>query len=251
MEENSSEDKLMRTTIEAFGAGVGTWIGLFLGPPGVVAGSIAGVYLARGLNEMASRVLSKREQARVGLVISFMASELQARIQNGEQVRQDGFFDNVEGRSSAEELLEGVFIKCKNEYEEKKIRYISKVYTTVAFDSTITPATANQILNNAQQLSYRQLTILACIGQNNEYQLSIGENKLKNFDTSLQSVLLDFIGLISLMLLNRQFPDPIYEIEAVVGSTMTLSPIGAQHFKLLNLHLMPPEEFHFLHDVNE
>ena len=58
-------------------------------------------------NEISSRGLAPREQARVGSVFALAAREIVQRCETGEQFRDDGFFDRDDtGRSDAEEVWE-------------------------------------------------------------------------------------------------------------------------------------------------
>ena len=156
MEKENKSLGLIKTGAETFGAAIGGAIGLLGGPLGAIGGSVAGVLISKGLSEFADKYLSNREQARAGSAAGLTILGVQEKIDNGLILRQDGFFNFDEiNRSKAEELFEGILLKCKNEFEEKKIKYISNIYKNVTFDNSINPDNANQVLNLAQQLSYR------------------------------------------------------------------------------------------------
>ena len=76
--------------------------------------------------DVSERLLSPREQARVGFVLASAATEIHSRIERGETLRSDGFFDPRHGeRSDAEEVSEGVLLKSQREPEEKKLPYMA------------------------------------------------------------------------------------------------------------------------------
>ena len=178
MEGENKSIKLIQTGAEIIGAVVGGAIGLIGGPIFTIGGSVVGVTVSKTIGEFAERLLSNREKARVGASAGLTIIGVQENLDKGIELRQDGFFDSNEiNRSRAEELFEGILMKCKNEFEEKKIKFISNIYKNVAFDSSINPDNANQILNSVQQFSYRQLSILSLIGQNinNSFSLRLND----------------------------------------------------------------------------
>ena len=174
MKNDDKSLKLLQTGAETFGAAIGGAIGLIGGPIGAIGGGALGVLISKGLNEFAERYLSNRQQARVGAAAGLTILGIQHNISAGLELRNDGFLESDDiDRSKAEELFEGILLKCKNEFEEKKISYIANIYKNVAFDSSVNPSNANQVLKSIQQFSYRQLCMLALIGQNNNNNFSL------------------------------------------------------------------------------
>ena len=76
-------------------------------------------------------------------------------------------------RSPAEELFEGVLLKCKSEHEEKKARYIGNVFANAVF-SNESPGHVNLILGIVDRMTYRQLCLTALIGRRNEVRFDVG-----------------------------------------------------------------------------
>jgi hypothetical protein len=251
MSDTNKVKKLLEIGCEITGAVAGGAIGLIGGPAGALGGGAAGVVVAKGLIEFANRYLSHREQARVGAAAGLTIVSIEDRIKNGQVLRQDNFFEADEiNRSKAEELFEGILLKCKNEYEEKKISYITKIYEQVAFDTSIKPEHANQVLNTAQQLSYRQLILLAFVGRNedNKYQLreiSYRDDTL-SFTSDLQFLLQDFVVLERQGLIFRNDDTTILDLADVAPGSMALTLIGQDYYKLLGLSEMPESEFTFI-----
>ena len=146
----------------AVGAVIGT---LFGGPEGAVAGGAIGGLATEAVKaigrELSSRYLSPREQARVGGVFTLAAAEIVERCQNGEEVRDDGFFHTGNTkRSDAEEVWESVLLKSQREAEEKKLPYMAHLLANLAFNTEISAAMAHQMTKTAEALTYRQLCIL-------------------------------------------------------------------------------------------
>ena len=253
MDNENKSLALIRTGAETFGAAIGGAISLLGGPLGAIGGSIAGVLISKGLSDFADRFLSNREQARAGAAAGLIILGVQEKIDNGLSVRQDDFFNSDEiNRSKAEELFEGILLKCKNEFEEKKIKYISNIYKNVAFDNSINPENANQVLNSAQKFSYRQLSILALIGQNTNNRYSLRHDDYRDNDeivTELDFLLQDFIQLDKEGLFCRNDNSVMLDTSDVAPGIMRLTLIGQVYFRLLDLDTMPDSEFAFAENL--
>ena len=110
----------------AAGPAAGTVIGTFLaGSVGAAVGGAVGAAATMAVkaigHDLSSRLLSPREQVRVGGVFTLAASEIVERCRNSERVRDDGFFDaGVSGRSDGEEVWESVLLKSHRESRKKR-----------------------------------------------------------------------------------------------------------------------------------
>lgn len=245
---------LIKRGAETFGAAIGGAIGLLGGPLGAIGGSMAGVLISKGLSEFADKYLSNREQARAGAAAGLTILGVQEKMDSGLSLREDGFFDFDEiNRSKAEELFEGILLKCKNEFEEKKIKYISNIYKNVAFDTSINPDNANQILNSVQQFTYRQLSILSLIGQNTNNRFSLRTTDYRDdyekVFAELEFLLQDFIQLDKQGLICRSDNTSMLDTSDVVPGDMKLTLIGREYFQFLNLETMPELEFSYLESL--
>jgi hypothetical protein len=132
----------------------------------------------RGLAlEFRERVLGHREEVRVGAAISFASAKINEKLENGERLRDDGFFtDEHDNRSTAKEVFEGVVLAAQREAEEKKVRLYGNLLANLAFESGIDRSQANFLLRLGEDLSYRQLCLLSLFAQNT--LLHGGNNRL-------------------------------------------------------------------------
>lgn len=167
MPENDDKAKqLLETGTEIAGAAVGGALGFLAGGPLAAAGAGAvGVVIAKSIGkliiEVANRHLSHREEIRIGATAAFALSAIRDRLKEGDKPRDDGFFtSHTGGRSSSEEIFEGVLLKSKNEHEEKKIRLLGNFFANLAFSPEISAAEANHLLKVAEGLTYRQMCLL-------------------------------------------------------------------------------------------
>lgn len=162
-DKQSGVRRLINTGAEIAGGAVGGALGFLAGGPVGAAllgagGAAAAAALKHIGEEAAERLLGPREQVRVGGVLALAAGEIRQRLEQGEAVRTDGFFDpKGASRSDAEEVAESVLLKSQREPEEKKIPYMGHLFAAVAFDSQISAQLAHQVIKTADQLTYRQL----------------------------------------------------------------------------------------------
>lgn len=151
---------------EIAGGAVGGALGfLAAGPEGAAAfgagGTLAAIALGHVGEEIADRFLGPREKVRVGGVLALSAARIRERIEAGEQIRDDGFFDpKPDGRPDAEEVVENILLRAQREAEEKKLPFMANLLSNVAFDTSISGQLAHQIVKAAEALTYRQLCLL-------------------------------------------------------------------------------------------
>lgn len=165
--ENAKE--LVSYGAQLAGAATGSLIGFFTGGPvGAIAGAVAGELIPIAI-EFTQRQLSQREKVRVGAGLAFAYDKISQYRQEGHIPRKDSFFEtDISGRRASAEILEGVLLKCKNEHEEKKTRFIGSIYANVAFMPHISASTANYLLHIAERFTYRQLCTIALIQRADE-----------------------------------------------------------------------------------
>lgn len=172
-DEEERERELLRgiieTTGEATGAAVGGLVGLVGGPPGAVGGAIAGVAITRVLarvgSEVHERLIVRRQRERLGAGLAVMQGDADVALAAGAAPRDDGFFDAPgDGRrADAEEVLEGALRAVADANEERKVRYIAGIFPSVAVRDDISAADAHWLVKAAEQLSWRQMLVLAIV----------------------------------------------------------------------------------------
>jgi hypothetical protein len=123
--------------------------------------------------EFRERVLGQREAYRVVSVVRLAKAKYEENIAGGAQMRNDEFFlqDEATGRSSADEIVEGTLLAAQREHEERKVPYYANLIANLPFEPAIDRYTANLLLRTAQELSYRQLCLLALVAKKNQHVL--------------------------------------------------------------------------------
>ena len=199
--------------------------------------------LTRLGNEITARLLSPREQARVGYVLAQTAKNIHDLLDQGEVLRTDGFFDADNGnRSDAEEIAESLLLKCQREAEEKKLPYMAHLLANLAFTPKISAAVAHQITKIAEQLTYRQLCILKLAATKDEFKLRTTDySDQQTFSYELSQVLFECIDLS-----NRYWigfgNSTTLAIPMINPSEIVLQGFGGVAYSMMRLEVIPKQD---------
>lgn len=163
-------DQLLGEVLAGAGGGLAT-----ADPVGAAVGAGAPLAMrafAWAAREFRERVLGHREARRVLTTLELAAARVEANLAEGRALREDGFFDPSDGgRSSAEEVVEGVLLAAQREHQEKKIPYYANLAANLAFEAAVDAVTADHLLRTAEELSYTQLGLLALVAKKGEHAL--------------------------------------------------------------------------------
>jgi hypothetical protein len=131
---NKSSNDLLESGAELVATLTGVAVGQAItGHAGEYAGAIVGPIICRLLQEFSKRRLGRREKERLGAIVIFAIQKIEANFVVGNHIRSDDFFtDQPDGRSSAEEIAEGVLTVSQREYEERKIRFYGNLLGNLA-----------------------------------------------------------------------------------------------------------------------
>jgi len=217
----------------------------YLGPSGIIIGNVIGDGIEKVLNDIANRVLSKREEERVGASSILILKKINERLKSGYKPRNDDFFSKkVNNRSSADEIFEGVLLKCKNEHEEKKIYFISNIFTNVAFSKEISVGEANHLIQEAQNLTYRKMCILSMLKDKDENESTDKQIKLRDnhymglkseIDFETISILQEMFELYSNGLIYCEKYDSLSNYSHIWPSQMYLTKLGNRYHEIMGL----------------
>ena len=257
-EDDRGTRDLITTGSDIAGAAVGGALGFLAGGPGAAAAAAAGgVALSRIANNLlsdwANRRLSYREEVRVGAAAAFALEVISSYLEDGNDVRQDGFFHEGDlGRSSAEEIFDGVLQKSKNEHEEKKIKYLGILYANIAFIPNISIGESNLLVHLIGELTYRQLCLISFFSRREEQGVTTlrAENYHQVPDgftfetfTLLQEIFqLSNRGLIAHSPSGTQGYIVLLGWSSVVPDQMVVTPFGERLSVLAGLSEIPWEE---------
>jgi hypothetical protein len=167
---SKQEDRSRALTVAAKAAAgaVGTVVGVGASSAvGPLAGTVIGAMAGAAFDDMMCRKLSERERARVASVMEYATHGIKAHWANGDDLRDDGFFEaDPMNRSFFEEIAEGTMLAAQRDHEERKLPYIGNLLANVAFASSeIDRVLANWALRTAHELSWTQFRLLASFGR--------------------------------------------------------------------------------------
>jgi hypothetical protein len=232
---------LLKKGSKIVGSAVGGAIGYItvgpLGTPGMAA--IGGQLLS----EIANRVLSDKEKIRIGAAAAIALSDIGDRLRSGEKLRNDNFFERESdtNRSTAEELFEGVLLRARDEYEEKKLKLLGKLYSNLTFDISCSKHEGNYLINVANSLTYTQLCLVNIFKNKNLYNLRSEDFKDGEMLSTVtlnclqQSFDLFQKGYLLFRVPNENTDTLVLQVDQITPAHVNLSLTGNRIYDLLSL----------------
>lgn len=225
------------------GAATGSVLGFLAGGPiGAALAGAVGAAVETVTTEIVNRTLSRREEMRVGGTASYAIEFIHARLEQGEQPREDKFFvQESSGRSPAEEIFEGVLLKAKGDHEERKARFYGALFANVAFDAGCSESEANYLLHVMDGLTFLQLSIVSLFSDASRFpQLPAEDYQEKAIAFDLLNALsaifeLYQIGVVRLRKPGEESGEVILDLAEIRPAHMTLSASGKRLFVLAGL----------------
>ncbi len=155
-------DNTKSTLIDAGINGLAQSIGL-IDPIAAIAGSAMAPILSKAVKMVLPKTLSEREDYRIQKVFKDIISKINKSLEEEKTFRNDEAYYSPTDTDipNAQEILEGVLLKAREEYRNKKLTFYTNFFANLCFDETISFEHANFLLNMISKLSYRQLAILA------------------------------------------------------------------------------------------
>ena len=227
----------------------GAFPGVLIGSPEAAlygaSGAVASIGLKALGEKFSRRHLGPREEAKVGALLVLASEEISKRMERGDSLREDGFFnEKATGGKDSEEVIESVLLKCQREPEAKKIKYMAKLLSNICFDSEISADTAHRIMKVAEQLTYRQLCILKICAIKDSLDLRKENYRSRGYSNNLYAILYDYHDLY----LNGYigFPDEKVEFGPMdlVPGRMDIQDQAEDIFELMGLGDIPQEDLH-------
>ncbi|RBY89154.1 hypothetical protein DQ244_15470 [Blastococcus sp. TBT05-19] len=110
--------------------------------------------------------LTGRERVRAGAALAFAVEYAATVHRNGRAVRTDRFFTPRPGsRPLVEELAESVVAAARRSTDERRVRHLGYLLAEVAVSPDIDAELVGRGLRLAEELSWRQLALLAAVGR--------------------------------------------------------------------------------------
>lgn len=260
-QQNALVARLIASGAGATGVAAGGLLGFMVGGPvGAVVGGAAGALLQDGVRaavgQVAQRLITETERERVGSCLVLAYDLISQRLNNGEPLREAGFFRPREHRrqrvlrSEAEELLEGTFLAARDSYEERKVELLARFYANAAFAADLDASHLNHILNLAKLLTYRQLVIIGVLGSADLSTLRTsdfrGSGSLPPVTVGVLFEIYQMVGLDLVVSANSSY---ILGVADINPSLLRIQGNGAHLFNLLRPDQVPSEDQRFFFDA--
>ena len=236
-----SINDLIKIGSEIAGGAAGAAIGFFTaGPAGAILGGATGPLLTHTFRNLAAeiknRILGRQEVVRIGATIAFAAVKIQENISNGQQIRQDGFFQKQpDERTTGEEILEGILLVAQREHQEKKLQFYGNLVANIAFHPEIDRAQANLLIRLGERISYRQICLLALFVHKEKFDLRQEDyTKVESIGGAKVALLQEIYDLYSQGMLNASGV-AMFGLGDVTPSKMNVQGTGVMIYNLMEL----------------
>lgn len=249
--DNENIKKLIESGSNIVGSATGGLLGFFTGGPiGAVIGGASSPIIAKTLakigNDIKERVLSNREEIRVGATVSYSVFKIQENLKKGKVLRDDDFFnDRPNSRSDADEIFEGLLLSSKKEYQEKKLIYTGNLMGNIPFDKNIDKSFANQLIKLSESISYNQLCLLKVFYlSGNQKTLKLRQTNYReetNLDRKLVTLLYDIMELENLNLIVNS-KHHVFGLTDIIPSEFSVQGNGNALGRLMELNSIPDED---------
>jgi hypothetical protein len=211
IKEDSVIKKVVEIGSEITGGVAGSILGgLLAGVPGMVLGGGSGPVIVNFFKVAGTEIVNKFTNTRSGIRSSAVYTYALAKMLKNQEShlpqREQSFFTaDKQGRSAAEELLEGIIINAQKEYEERKLPFLGNLYANIIVHPEISREYANQFIRIINQISFRQLCLMELI-KNKIYEQQginskirgLNEREIKQTDIVAELYDLEQKGLIHL-----------------------------------------------------
>jgi hypothetical protein len=132
----------------------------------VVLGQVAGYAVGEVVAWLAAIAYAPLEGPKVHEALRGAEDILSRR--NQDQLRQDGYFEAVEqGRPPVIEFFEGAIRAAARDHEARKAAYQGRFWANLAYEQGIDMERAAFLLRLAEDLTYRQIVLLAIFSRGN------------------------------------------------------------------------------------
>ena len=191
MVKKRSPETLARLGVNLAATGVGVGASAAAGP----AGALVAPVVRTTLDEVLTRVLSNRQQARVVSAATEASKIIEEERAEGHHVRTDDFFRGRDGRWSSNEVAEAVLLTASTEPMEMKIPFLGHLLAMVAVEPDIDVQTAHWLVKIAEDLTWTQFQQLAIVARLDELEVPDIEIGVSGKSWSSRNAMLQFSDL--------------------------------------------------------
>lgn len=237
------KDIIVNITSDALGEAASVAVDEMIFPGSGLLGLLIGPVVTAISEDFIHRKLSHWENDRLKFVGKNVVAKVQTRLEAGEQPRKDDEFYAYDeyGQSSASKLLEEMLLKCKQEFEAKKLKSYSNFWGNICFENGVSYESANSILGLFSTLSYQQVKLLVYLNSGHTIPLNNWEKYM--FTSQIlepyYTLYSDFLQLFSVRLAcSKEAANGAFQVGT---PEICISPSGKLMCRLLELQLSDEE----------
>lgn len=134
--------------------------GIVGGDATAISAALAGPVIAEIAVDFFTQALCAFQNSRLNYAFQIIRNKFQIKIKHGAQIRIDDSLPEVD-RRKAQQMLEGVLLNIRDEYEVKKVEFHATQFVNICFEERIAFEQTMFVSRLLKQLTYRQLCILA------------------------------------------------------------------------------------------
>ncbi len=122
--------------------------------------------------ELLARKLTKQRD-NMDQVREHIIEDIKHKLGEGKSFRTDGFLGNKAptDRSDFDDIVDSILLKAADEMNEKKLKHIGYLTSSFAFPPEISADSAHRLLQDIENLSYRQLCLMKIASEKEKFQL--------------------------------------------------------------------------------
>jgi hypothetical protein len=176
--------------------------------------------------------------------VQYTASDLAQQLATGRRIREDGFFSTSGGdRAPMEEVAEAVMRSAQDAFEEQKLPFLGTLLSEILLRPEVDRAAAVQLTREANDITYRQILLLALFGRGAEFNLRADNYRLtplSNVDP-IVPILAEAADLSRRHLVGIS-GDTILGLTNVIPSAMEPAGMGVWLYNLMRLGELPTRD---------
>ncbi|MEG0855154.1 MAG: hypothetical protein RSG52_01620 [Terrisporobacter sp.] len=204
-------------------------------------------------NEIDDSVYTAKESKKILISLFYALEIIRENIEKNGIVRQNEFFEEEKNQDSiAKELLEGMIISAKNEYEENKLRYYGYLLGNIFFQNDLYKDESNRLIRIIRTLSYCQIRLINMyvISQTIQVPILKREDYIKCgiHDYKLLGILQDTLDMIQKGILNGS-GKLVLDVVQINPSKIKVQGCGTLLYNLMCLNKMPYDELEDLLEI--
>ena len=229
---------------------LGILTGSAMGDTTGIAATVITIIVREVLRRIFTPLMSQSESKRLYQWGKQAAEGIAQRSKN-EEFRKDGVFDeSPTNRSNWEEVIESTLKKVMETTDEPKVKFMAHLTENFHFDQDLDMDAYRQILNDLDELSYRQLCIIRLVSLHEKRKVDIGhidniEQVLQNERARFYSIGRDF----EKMMVDDSYLDGVRGMKTEDGEPCMFMPSLARStyqserlHRFANLNQIPPKD---------